>query len=557
MKQEEIKKAFPLLKTRADVAAILEIEDRSLRYFLFKRRPENLYTTFSIPKYNGKLRQIAAPQNELKQIQRKLAYVLSCIYTPKVCAYGFISGKNHINNASQHVQNSIVFNIDLKDFFSQIHFGRVRGMLMKPPYSIGVEAATTIAQIACYNGVLPQGAPSSPVLTNMICAPLDNSLLRLAKETGCVYTRYADDISFSTHKKQFPVSIAVQNGSEIQLGAKLQKTLAQHSFVVNPQKVLMRNHAQHQEVTGLTVNSFPNIRRKNIRNLRSIIHHCETDGLYNAAKAYCKKGLCNNPAILDAVDNPEEQGTVEAWFVQVLKGKINYIKQVKGDKDMTYLSFAQRLNNVAKQDIFDVSALHFWETLAEENTCILQYNEGDNFEQGSAFFLSGIGLVTSYHVIENGIFYRAYISSKYDEESFAVVGKDARCKSLDPDIDYAFFDVPHPIPGKKGFLLGDSSKLHVGDQIIIIGYPSHNKGNSPNIQSCSITGKKEYMGADFYTVSGRVVHGASGGVVLNTKFEAVGIIKGGVETLRDDEDSSNINQGFVPIHLAIDHWMKK
>jgi hypothetical protein len=80
-------------------------------------------------------------------------------------------------------------------------------MLMKPPYSIGEEAATTIAQIACLNGILPQGAPSSPVITNMICVPLDNALMHLAKKAGCVYTRYADDITFSTYKKSFDKDI--------------------------------------------------------------------------------------------------------------------------------------------------------------------------------------------------------------------------------------------------------------------------------------------------------------------------------------------------------------
>ena len=201
MDKDEVKKAFLQLKTREDVSALLGIRDRSLRYFLYKRRPERLYTTFTIEKRNGKLRKISAPRMEWKNVQRKLADVLSCVYAPKVCAYGFVPGKSIVGNAMQHTKRNLVLNIDLKDFFTQIHFGRIRGMLMRPPYSIGKEAATTIAQIACVNGVLPQGSPCSPILTNMVCVPLDNSMMKLAKATDCVYTRYADDITLSTFKK--------------------------------------------------------------------------------------------------------------------------------------------------------------------------------------------------------------------------------------------------------------------------------------------------------------------------------------------------------------------
>ncbi len=182
MDRKKIKEQFLKLKTREDVATILGISEKSLRYFLYKRRPENMYHTFKIPKKDGTTREISAPDKELREIQRKLSSVLSAVYEPKVCAYGFINEKNNVGNAKQHTKKRLVFNIDLKDFFSQIHFGRVRGMLMNAPYSLPNEAATTIAQIACYNRQLPQGAPSSPVITNMICVPLDNSLMRLAKK---------------------------------------------------------------------------------------------------------------------------------------------------------------------------------------------------------------------------------------------------------------------------------------------------------------------------------------------------------------------------------------
>ena len=125
MDKDIVVEQFGALKTREDVANILGIKEKSLRYFLYKKRPENMYYSFEVPKKGGTKRKISAPEAQLKEIQRKLNEVLSVIYKPKVCAYGFISGKSILENASQHVNRRVVLNVDLKDFFAQIHFGRV------------------------------------------------------------------------------------------------------------------------------------------------------------------------------------------------------------------------------------------------------------------------------------------------------------------------------------------------------------------------------------------------------------------------------------------------
>jgi hypothetical protein len=551
MDNEEVKKAFLELKTREDVATILGIRERSLRYFLFKRRPERLYKTFTITKRNGTERQISAPYREWKTIQRKLADVLSCVYTPKVCAYGFIPGKSIVGNATQHTKRNLVLNIDLKDFFTQIHFGRIRGMLMKPPYSIGEEAATTIAQIACVNRVLPQGSPCSPILTNMICVPLDNSMMSLAKSADCVYTRYADDITFSTFKKAFDPEIAYMDGEKICIGSKLGHILEKHSFSVNPEKITLRRNSEHQEVTGLTVNVFPNLRRNYIRNLRAILDHCQKDGMFETAKNYISKGFCTNAAIVAMSEDSEKQATVEEWFVAVLKGKIEYIRQVKGAESLTYLSFAQKLNRLAGMDIFNVSALNRLDALAEKNTFILECNEGNTYDQGSAFYVPGVGLITSYHVVKNGGFFKAYKHKNYPSKQEDVLGLSLKQIAADETIDYAIFATSISVEEEYALKIGDSANLRVGDQVTIIGYPNHQTGNTPFIQRCAITSKKTYLQAPLFTVSGRIIHGASGGVVLNSNYEVVGIIKGGIQTLGDDD--TNENQGFVPIHVALEH----
>lgn len=551
MDRENTKELFLKLKTREDVASILGISERSLRYFLYKRRPENMYHTFKIPKKNGTTREISAPDKALKEIQRKLADVLSAVYEPKVCAYGFIDEKNNVGNAEQHTKKRLVFNIDLKDFFSQVHFGRVRGMLMKAPYRLTDEVATTIAQIACFNGHLPQGAPSSPVITNMICIPLDNALMRLAKSTGCVYTRYADDIIFSTYKYAFDKSLVYINNEEVIIGDKLALILEKHSFRVNPQKITLRSRMHRQEVTGLTVNEFPNLRRCYVKQLRAIIHSCQKFGVFAAAKVYVKKGLCKNPSICGIIDTPGSENTVIEWFKQVLVGKVYYIKQVKGARSLTYLAFAQKVNMLFEEDIFDLTELHRFESTIKNSTFVLQYSEGESFVQGSAFYLPGTGLITNYHVTECGEFFNIFDVDTYDEKSRGIVGKALNEISADKDIDYAVYKLPFLINDELTFKYGDSRKLKIGDQVTIIGYPNHQTGSSPYIQPCSITSEKYFQGSPFFTVSGRIVHGASGGIVLNSKHEAIGIIKGGIVSLADDTD--NENQGFVPLHLVLDH----
>lgn len=154
---EEIIKQFFLLQTREDVSKLLGIKDSSLRYFLYGIRPDNMYTTFTIPKKSGGVRKISSPDKRLKQIQRKLLRVLKLVYNPKPSVYGFIDSRNISENAENHIGRKWILNIDLESFFSQFHFGRVRGMFMAKPYSLGDEAALVLAQLVCYKGVLPQG----------------------------------------------------------------------------------------------------------------------------------------------------------------------------------------------------------------------------------------------------------------------------------------------------------------------------------------------------------------------------------------------------------------
>lgn len=203
-----MQEAFFKLRTRENVAALLDVRNTQLNYHLRISSPKSRYTTFSLPKKSGGIRTICAPITALKIIQQKLHQVLQMVYDPKPAAQGFLMGRSIITNAQRHVGKRFVLNIDLLDFFPSINFGRVRGLFLSKPYSLPENVATILTQICCHENFLPQGAPTSPIVSNMICRKLDSQLQRIAKEYRCTYTRYADDITFSTSLKTFPPSLA-------------------------------------------------------------------------------------------------------------------------------------------------------------------------------------------------------------------------------------------------------------------------------------------------------------------------------------------------------------
>ena len=198
-KPDELCGKFYALKTPQDVADLLEIDLQRLYYHIYIVRESSRYTTFDIPKRYGGHRTISAPVTALKIIQRKLNQVLLQTYSPKPSVHSFLLRKSILTNARVHVARRRILNIDLEDFFPSINFGRVRGLFMGIPYNLNPTVATILAQICCTNNQLPQGAPTSPIVTNMICAKMDSQLMGLAKANKCDCTRYVDDITFSTN----------------------------------------------------------------------------------------------------------------------------------------------------------------------------------------------------------------------------------------------------------------------------------------------------------------------------------------------------------------------
>jgi RNA-directed DNA polymerase len=327
---EKLDEQFRNLKTPRDLAALLDIKYSHLTYHAYIAKGDKRYHTFTIRKKSGGVRQIQSPSVGLRIIQRKLNQILKYIYQCPPSVHGFVPKYNICSNARVHVKQKYVLNVDIEDFFPSINFGRVRGLFQARPYSLPDEVATILAQLCCHDRQLPQGAPTSPIISNMIRAKMDRALYNLAEEFYCNYTRYADDLTFSTRSREFPIELAYyrEDGKlDIEIGEKLTNIIQDNGFQINASKVRLNKSSQHQEVTGLTVNQFPNVKRSYVRQIRAMLHAWDKYGLELAEREF---------RTVHAHSHRHSASSYTS-FQSVLGGKIEFVGAVKGKKHPVYV----------------------------------------------------------------------------------------------------------------------------------------------------------------------------------------------------------------------------
>jgi len=318
-------------QTRLDVARILGFEPRSLSYILYKMPDVRKYTSFEIPKRSGGMRQIKAPADQLRLLQRRLANALYLCLDEiersgagrRSLAHGFERKRSIVTNASIHKRRRYVLNLDLAEFFPSINFGRVRGFFIKDKhFALNEKVATVIAQVACHDNELPQGSPCSPVISNLVCHLLDVRLARFAKEHKCTYSRYADDITFSTNRRDFPTELAASDSkmpSRWHLGAPLVAEIKGSGFHINENKTRMQCRGSRQVATGLLVNEKVNIRPEYYRIARSMCH-----GLFSTGEYYRM-----TPTSLVAGSTRDTSIKIPATSLDPLEGILAHIHYVK------------------------------------------------------------------------------------------------------------------------------------------------------------------------------------------------------------------------------------
>lgn len=322
----------------------------SVRQLYILCNPKNdkkRYFSFEIPKKSGGSRQICAPSGNLKWFQICLNELFKALYTPSPYAMGFTVGKSIVDNARMHTNQNYVFNIDLKDFFPSIDQARVWKRLQLAPFNFNPKIAGLIAGLCsiksvrysdneafskCY--VLPQGAPTSPLLTNAICDTLDRRLHGLAKRFGLHYSRYADDITFSSMHNVYHPDGDFRN--------ELERIITDQHFTINIKKTRLQHCSVRQEVTGIIVGQKLNVARKYVKDVRAILHIWEKYGI-NAAYATFYPRYKSEKCQL-------HRG--EPNLINVISGKLCYLKMVKGEHDPVYAKlFSQftRLTSTEKQ----------------------------------------------------------------------------------------------------------------------------------------------------------------------------------------------------------------
>lgn len=335
--------ALKQITTKPEFARLLGVKPSTLTYSLYKFKPDTQYHQFEIPKKKGGIRIINAPSDRLKNLQSRLSILLldcideinadrfpnsEVIRNPKAdiskilkvkisnaaikqpsLSHGFVRHRSIITNAMMHLNQRNVLNIDLKDFFDSFNFGRVRGFFIKNRnFGLDENIATVMAQIACYNNKLPQGSPCSPVITNLITHSLDIRLASLAKKYSCIYSRYADDITFSSRKSVFPNQIMRQEeNGEYTTGNKLRSEITRAGFSINDKKTRIQYKDSRQDVTGLIVNKKPNVKKEYWRTVRSQCHSLFRIGSFTKKTA---------------------DGEVEEGNINELEGQLNFIDQV-------------------------------------------------------------------------------------------------------------------------------------------------------------------------------------------------------------------------------------
>lgn len=277
--------------------------------------PEYKYAI--IKKKRGGYREIFAPERELKKIQKRLNYYLQAYYLwikPEE-VHGFVINprlsnreKSHIiSNAQAHIKKRHILNMDLKDFFPSISAKKTNELFLSPTFNFSEQIAIALTLLTTYEGKLPIGAPTSPVLSNFVCVNLDADLLDFCRMNDLQYTRYADDLTFSSDEFISDNTIM-----------ELKSLIHRNGFEINNKKLHLSASHQKQRVTGLIVNQKVNVDRKTQKKVRAMLYDLKKNGVEIATQRHFK------------LKNPPDEKTQDRFLCR-LDGYITFIRYVKGE----------------------------------------------------------------------------------------------------------------------------------------------------------------------------------------------------------------------------------
>jgi RNA-directed DNA polymerase len=533
------------ITSRLEVAMILGFRESFLRFVLYGDEQRSKYRQFQLRKAGGGFREILVPPKGLAILQRRLATVLLDLHKPKPSSHGFLRHRSIVTNARGHEHKKLVFNVDLRDFFPTIHIGRFIKLLQKPPYRLGSEAAVVVAQI-CFDssGKLPQGAATSPIVSNIVCRSLDDASQALARENGCQYTRYADDLSFSTTRAVLPVSIASIDSSSglVSVGPELEKAITDAGFKINDRKVRLHMAERRQEVTGLTVNEVANVQRKYVREIDSIVHCWQRYGYDAASLGYLKKRHLS-PKLHDK--HPKR-------LINVLKGKLGYLRMVKHpddpvcrrlhwalhDLDSAAMAQPFPLDQVSSTPLRGCAGrFRGWQNIVrryESSVHFVKVVTPDGREEiASAFVLGPDLLATAGHVAAC-----ADLSVGFTEVPLRPIRRYYIAIEGGRDLALLYFE---GIQFKDNIPLQSQYRLpEIGEEVVAVGYPRvAGRDTTLVVHSGTVEALPiGYRGRDrFIQTSFQSGGGLSGGPILDKRGFALGLMLGNAYLKAAESDS--------------------
>lgn len=551
---------------------VLGIHYDELKALIYPRPP---YKHFIVAKRDGSPRALAEPLLPLKLLQyRALAYLKSRVSPFRPAVHGFVEGRSILTNARQHchpTQHQIL-NLDLEDFFPSISFYRVRGVLQAHPFYFSHEVATVLAHLCTLNGGLPQGAPTSPFFANLVCRGLDRDLTNVARRYRAIYTRYADDITLSFNVRsaeRLPMAICSVQDGQVSIGKELTDVISDHSFKVNPNKTRLRGRFQRMEVTGLTVNKFPNVRRRFVDKIRGALNAWEKYGYKAAAEVWERRAL--DPSIAYEKRPWKRQTRIKkvAELKNVIWGKLLYLRMVRGEDDVLYARLADRYNAVVKSGIVEgdfsapllpVQAIVRSPRDVDDGVFVLEwsgdYKSGTLEDmvggQGTAFGYRETNLlVTCDHVLGADVKIGKF-EGRVDYDAPEIHGKviqlvqprtrrtwPAKVLFRDRQLDIALIAFDMDEPPSHRYFRAMTEPIQPGASGFLIGFPNYQNGKLPNVLGDRVLNRTmPNKGMNSFTIenAASIRPGNSGGPFTNDSFRIAGVAQRGAYMGAGDDE---------------------
>lgn len=498
-----------------DLAAIFDVPAAHMSHALYVARPN--YRSFTVSKRSGGVRLIESPRGVVRKMQRSLAPVLANTYRPSPHAHGFIKERSVVTNAECHIGKRSVLNIDLLDFFHSISFERIRGMFLARPFDLSWPVANILAQACSLKGRLPAGGITSPAISNIILHRLDRRLASLTSRLGVVYTRYADDLTFSFDRALTSISEIVEMDAvgKVEPGHRVLEIITDEGFSINPSKLRIAGASQRKVITGVVTSNKLNVRRAWMRKLDATIHAIHKFGADSVAQR-----------LVPGAD-PKTAGRS---LLRRVHGQLAYLNMIRGKGDWISAGLAWRFNNCKDNicfraaDVELVAQAHRFDRALVVVTASRRPSKDAAAwdEQGTGFVIASGLIVTAQHVIADGDRNYPFIFVRKERE-FGVMH---RCEILTADShrDIAVLKLVEDSRELTRIRAVLAFTSNGSGSVTSVGYPAYSVGHQCSKQRHEVTLRRVTSGVKKMVVSGNVQGGLSGGPVFGDEGKVVGVV---------------------------------